>query len=330
MANKNYYDVLGVKKSASAEEIKKAFRKLAQKYHPDAGGDEERFKEINEAYEVLSDPQKRKEYDTFGAVGGFGGQPGGWPAGGQWSTNRNGRTYTYTSTSGGPGFGGFDFGDLFNNIRNGDGAFGSDWDFAANRAQKGRDLQAEINLSFEEAFQGATKKVTITVPSTGERQSVTVKVPAGAVDGGKLRYRGKGEFGSNGGDRGDLIIVTRIKAHPLYSRSGADVLMELPVTIPEAAFGASIVVPAPDGALVKIRIPAGTQDGRTLRVRGRGAKKLKGSGSGDLKVQVKVQIPSSLNEAQRKALEAFAEASGSAEGVRPEIEAAVQRAHKAA
>ena len=304
---KNYYDILGVKKNASADEIKKAFRKQAQKHHPDAGGDEETFKNINEAYEVLSDPEKKKEYDRFGTVGGFGGQGGGWPGGQAWPGG-NSRTYTYSSSN---GSGGFDWGDLFSNIRNGDGAFGSNWDFNINRKRKGQDLQASIELTFDEAFSGTTKRVSIKIPSTGETESVTVKVPQGAVDGGRLRFRGKGEYGANGGERGDLLVVTKVKAHPIFSRQKADVLMELPVSIDEAILGASVVVPTPDGSRVKIRVPQGTQDGRVMRVKGKGAKQLQGNGFGDLKIKVVVQIPTHLNAEQQKAIEAFRAASPS-------------------
>ena len=206
--SKSYYDILGVKKTASADEIKKAFRKLAQKHHPDAGGDEETFKEINEAYEVLSDPEKKEQYDTYGTVGNFADQAGAWGGGGSWPGG--GRTYTYTSNGDGAGF---DWADIFSNIRGGDGAFGSDWDFNVNRAHKGQDLQTSIELTFDEAFKGTTKKVSIRIPSTGESETVTVKVPEGAVDGGRLRFRGKGEFGTNGGERGDLLIVTKIAEH---------------------------------------------------------------------------------------------------------------------
>lgn len=321
MPKKSYYDILGVKKSASADEIKKAFRKLARKYHPDAGGDEETFKEINEAYEVLSDPEKKKQYDTFGTVGNFSQQPGGrqggaWPGGGR-------RTYTYTST-GGSGAG-FDWGDIFSNIRNGDGAFGTDWDFNVNRAQSGRDLQTSIELTFDEAFRGTTKQVSVRIPSTGETESIKVKVPAGAVDGGKLRYRQRGEYGSGGGKRGDLIIVTKIKEHPVYRRDHADVLMDLPVSVDEAILGARIVVPTPDGSLVKLRIPAGTQDGRVLRVKGKGARDVKGSGNGDLKVKIKVAIPRSLNAEQRAAIEKFRDASPDPARLRANIDAQVAR-----
>lgn len=321
MPKKSYYDILGVKKSASADEIKKAFRRLARKHHPDAGGDEETFKEINEAYEVLSDPEKKKQYDTFGTVGNFAQQPGGWQGGTRPGGGR--RTYTYTST-GGSGSG-FDWSDIFSNIRSGDGAFGSDWDFNVNRTQNGRDLQTSIELTFDEAFKGTTKQVSVRIPSTGETESIKVKVPAGAVDGGKLRFRQRGEYGSGGGRRGDLIIVTKIKEHPVYRRDHADVLMDLPVSVEEAILGTRIVVPTPDGSLVKLRIPAGTQDGRVLRVKGKGAHDVKGSGNGDLKVKIKVAIPRSLNAEQRAAIEKFRDASPDPAQLRTNIDAQVAR-----
>ena len=346
MARENgYYDTLGVTRSASADDIKKAFRKRARECHPDAGGDEETFKRVNEAYEVLSDPQKRKLYDRFGsagvsgaagaagagggAAGAAGGNPfAGWPFGG----TGGGRTYTYTSTpgSGGASATSFDFSDIFNNMKSGDGAFGSNWDFSVNRPQKGHDLQARVTVTFEEAFSGTTKKVSVRVPSTGEKETVTVNVPAGAVDGGKLRYRGKGEHGANGGKRGDLVIITKIAPHDVFSREGADVVMELAVGIDDAALGTTVVVGAPDGTKVKIRVPAGTQDGRVLRVAGKGAPRLKGSGggsggggkgsgggksgaggdTGDLRIVVRVKVPEKLSAAQREALEAYRRASG--------------------
>lgn len=321
MPKKSYYDILGVKKSASADEIKKAFRRLARKHHPDAGGDEETFKEINEAYEVLSDPEKKKQYDTFGTVGNFAQQPGGWQ-GGTWPGGGR-RTYTHAST-GGSGSG-FDWSDIFSNIRSGDGAFGSDWDFNVNRTQNGRDLQTSIELTFDEAFKGTTKQVSVRIPSTGETESIKVKVPAGAVDGGKLRFRQRGEYGSGGGRRGDLIIVTKIKEHPVYRRDHADVLMDLPVSVEEAILGTRIVVPTPDGSLVKLRIPAGTQDGRVLRVKGKGAHDVKGSGNGDLKVKIKVAIPRSLNAEQRAAIEKFRDASPDPAQLRTNIDAQVAR-----
>lgn len=300
MADKrNYYDILGVKKDADAEEIKKAFRKLAAKYHPDAGGDEVKFKEVSEAYTTLSDPQKRREYDQMLMFGGIPGADFGGSGG------RN-RTYTYT--------GGADWGDIFDNIRSGDGAFGG-FDFssifggqagarAANRAQRGSDLNTSLEISAEDAFNGTQRKVSYVIPSTGETQTLTVKVPAGAVDGGKLRYRGRGDYGANGGARGDLVVTTKVIEHPLFKRDGADVRMQLPISMYEAALGATVEVPTPQGTEVRLKIPAGTQDGKTFRFKEMGAADVKHKGlKGALYVTVKVQVPTKLSDKERDQLE---------------------------
>lgn len=308
-SNKSYYDILGVSKSASQDEIKKAFRKLAQKYHPDAGGDEDKFKEINEAYAVLSDPEKKAQYDRFGTVGDFG------SAGNPFAGYGGGNPF-------GGGAGGFNWGDIFGNMANGEGAFGSNWDFRVNNASaKGKDLQASIQLSFQEAFAGCSKKVSIRIPSTGETETVTVNIPAGAMDGGKMRFKGKGEHGVGGGPRGDLVVVTKLAEHPLYARDKADVVMTLDVDITEAALGAQVVVPAPDGSRVKLRVPAGSQNGALLRVKGKGAPYLKGkgTGNGDLLVKLRVNVPKNLTEAQRQALEALRDASPDPSTLRPEV-----------
>lgn len=337
MAEKSYYDILGIERSASQDEIKKAFRKLARTHHPDAGGDEERFKEINEAYEVLSDPEKRKQYDAFGKYagkmppGGYQTYQGGWPGGG---------AYTY---SGDPA----DLSDMFEAIFGGAGGsspfgggaspFGGGMPFGggaggfggprqAARHTKGKELKATLTVSFDEAFKGCTKKVNVRIPSTGEMQTIDVKVPAGAVDGGKLRYRNKGEYSADGGERGNLVIVTRIAKHPVYSRKGADVLMDLPLTPDEAALGCDVVVPAPDGSNVKIRIPAGTQGGKTFRVSGKGAPKVKGGGMGALCVTVCITVPREPTEEQRKAYEALRAANVDAPSVREHLQRLVDDA----
>ena len=363
----NYYDILGVKKDASADEVKKAFRRLARKHHPDAGGDEEKFKQINEAYEVLSDAEKRKQYDQYGQY--FGGQvPPGYASGGA------------------PGGGGFhttvnvgdlgDLGDLFGSVFSGG--------FGGGRRQpqprRGRDVQLDLDLSFEQAFSGMSTKVEVDrsetcgvcggsgakpgtsattcsacggtghtaegqglfgfsrpcarcggsgsvveqpcsacrgTGSVAARKSVTVNVPAGATDGGTLRFKGKGESGENGGPAGDLYVITRIKPHKYFARDGADVVLDLPVSIAEAALGTEIRVPAPDGTKVKLKIPAGTQPGKVFRIRGKGAPRLKGSGHGDLRVKAKVVVPKDLTPAARKALEEFSV--GQAEELRAHI-----------
>ena len=301
---KSYYDILGVTRDATQDDIKKAFRKLAAKYHPDAGGDEAKFKEVSEAYTTLSDPEKRKEYDQLLM---FGGIPGA-DFGGSGGRNRGG--YTYTGN-------GADWSDIFENIRSGDGAF-SGFDFSSifggqpggnsNRPTKGGDLTMTIEVTAEEAFVGAQRKVSYTVPSTGEKQTLTVKVPAGAIDGGKLRYRGRGEYGINGGARGDLVITTKVEEHPLFKRDGADVRMELPVSMYEAALGATVDVPTPDGTTCRLKIPAGTQDGKTFRFRDQGAPNVKRKGAkGALYVKVRVQVPTRLSAKEREALETLRE-----------------------
>jgi curved DNA-binding protein len=319
VAEKNYYEVLGVKEDASADEIKKAFKKLARKHHPDAGGDEARFKDVSEAYEVLSDKEKREEYDTFLKFGAFGGtnagaSPFNWSGAG---ADGKGSWRTVVTDFG--DFGGI--GDIFDRIRHGEGAFGTDWEFPQ-RAQKGRDMQVTLSVSFEEAFRGVEKAVTVRAGDGGE-QKIDVKVPAGAVEGGKLRYKGRGGAGAGGGERGDLVVITSIKPHELYSRKGANVHMELPLSVAEAALGAQIVVPAPDGSKVKLRIPANTSDGKTFVIRGKGAPRVKGEGFGDLKVQVRLALPAQLNDRQKQALEDFAAASDPrGADIRPAIAAA--------
>ncbi len=311
--SKSYYDILGVPKTATTDEIKKAFRKLARKHHPDAGGDESKFKEINEAYEVLSDEKKRQEYDTYGQYMGGQGVPsqGGYPGGGAW----NGNTYTYAASPGGweDVFGGADtgggWGDFF-------GGFGGGRT-VRREPEKGRDVQVTLDITFEEAYDGVEKKVTIRIPEVGNEE-IDVKVPAGAVEGGKLRFKKKGGLGEQGADRGDLLIQTHIKEHPVFSRKGADVIMTLPISVAEAALGAQIVIPAPDKTKVKLTIPAGTQSGKTFLISEKGAPQVKGTGRGALKVTVEVIVPYSLNDDERAALEAYANA-GDPNVLRPAI-----------
>ena len=259
-AGKTFYDILGVSKSASDKEIKSAFRKLAQKYHPDAGGDEAKFKEISEAYETLSDEKKRKEYDQMLMFGGM------------------------------PGAG---------------GAYGGGYGAGAgrSRARKGGDLSLTVDVTAEDAFRGVTHKVTYRIPSTGEQQTITVSVPAGAVDGGKLRYKRRGEYGVAGGERGDLVVTTHVEEHPLFKRKGADVTMEVPVSVYEAALGCTVDVPTPGGATVRLKVPAGTQTGKKFRFKEMGAPDVKHRGrTGALLVEIKVQVPTNLSDDERDAM----------------------------
>ncbi len=312
-ATPDYYKTLGVSRNATADEIKKAFRKLARKHHPDAGGDEAKFKEINEAYEVLSDDKKRKLYDQYGTANenqiprGWGGSAGG--AGGVNVED----IFGGGAGSAGGGFGSWS--EILDSIRRGEGAFGSNWDFGdiggfgggarQPRARKGQDMNVTLNVPFDEAFKGAEKRVTVRIPGKQESDTLTVKIPAGAVDGGRLRFKGKGGLGENGGEAGDLLITTKIEPHAYYSRKGADVYVDVPVTVAEAALGASIVVPAPDGTKVRVKVPAGTQDAAVLTIKGKGAPRVKGSGTGDLKIKVRVEVPRTMNERQRRAMEDF-------------------------
>lgn len=361
MAAVNYYDLLGVPKSATADEIKKAFRKLSRKHHPDAGGSEEKFKEVNEAYQVLSDPEKRKQYDQFGQY--FGG-----------STPPPGGASGWSGGAGGPG--GFDYqtvdlgdlggiGDLFGSVFSGMGG-------GKPRAQRGRDLTYEVSLSFDEAMTGVSTKVDVqrteqcptchgsgaapgtspvtcpvcggtghvsqgqgmfglsrTCPRCGgsgkivetpcstcrgrgsvvRARPLTVQIPAGVTDGGKIRFKGKGEQGSAGGPAGDLYVVTHIKKHPYFTRDGADVLLDLPITFPEAALGAEIEVPTPEGR-VKLKVKPGTQTGKVFRLPGKGAPRLKGGTKGDMKVRAVVVTPESLSAEQKELLKRLDSARG--------------------
>ena len=296
-SNRNFYDVLGVQKNASEDEIKKAFRKLAVKYHPDNGGDENKFKEISEAYETLSNPDKRREYDQLLMYGGI---PGRGAAGGAYAG----------------GAAGVNIGDILNSMFSGNGAFTNDWGqgFSSpfgggaaggrQRSRRGDDLSLTVDVSAEDAFRGVTHKVTYRIPSTGEQQAIAVSVPAGAVDGGKLRYKRRGEYGINGGERGDLVVTTHVEEHPLFKRKGADVTMELPISIYEAALGCSVDVPTPGGATVRLKVPAGTQTGKKFRFKEMGAPDVKQRGkTGALLVKVVVKVPTALSDEERTSLE---------------------------
>ena len=296
-SNRNFYDVLGVQKNASEDEIKKAFRKLAVKYHPDNGGDENKFKEISEAYETLSNSDKRREYDQMLMYGGI---PGRGAAGGAYAG----------------GAAGVNIGDILNSMFSGNGAFTNDWGqgFSSpfgggaaggrQRSRRGDDLSLTVDVSAEDAFRGVTHKVTYRIPSTGEQQAIAVSVPAGAVDGGKLRYKRRGEYGINGGERGDLVVTTHVEEHPLFKRKGADVTMELPISIYEAALGCSVDVPTPGGATVRLKVPAGTQTGKKFRFKEMGAPDVKHRGkTGALLVKVVVKVPTALSDEERTSLE---------------------------
>ena len=363
MAQKrDYYEVLGVGKNATDEELKKAFRKLAKQYHPDANPDnkeeaERKFKEVNEAYEVLSDKQKRQMYDQFGFNG-----PQGFNSGGQ-----GGGYYSYGS--GFDGFGGFsdfgdfgDLGDIFSSFFGG----GATRSRSSNGVRRGADLKVAIEITFEEAYLGVEKEISInrnekcvecngtgatrgTSPEkcsvcngTGRiKQVVTtpfgqmatqktcntcggtgkvikqpcehchgkgiikktvklkVKIPEGIDDGQTVVLKGEGEIGSNGGPKGDLYIVVRIKRHSIYTRKAEHVLCDIPITITGAALGTEIEVPMVDGTKEIYRIPEGTQTGTKFTIKGKGFKSVNGNWRGDFVFTVIVQTPKKLTKEQR-------------------------------
>ncbi len=285
---KDYYATLGASKDASQKEIKKAFRKLAREFHPDNNPDdavaEARFKEINEAYDTLSDEGERKEYDHVREMGYFVGDQGGH------------QQYVRVEDVFGGSTGGGGFQDLFGGL--GD-LFGQAQGGRRQqpRPMAGRDLQTDISLTFHEAIAGPTKTIGV------DGRSIKVKVPQGIADGTKVRLKGKGEPGANGGPAGDLFVRVHVAAHPVFGRTGKmDLTINVPVTFAEAALGAVIQIPTLDGD-TKIRVPAGTQGGTTMKVSGKGVET--SSGSGDLLVTVTVNVPIDLSDKQRELLEAL-------------------------
>ena len=355
MNNTEYYDRLGVSKDASQDEIKRAYRKMSKKYHPDINkepGAEEKYKEVQEAYETLSDDQKRAAYDQYGPDGanGFGGQGG------------------FGGFDGGAGFGGFE--DIFSSF------FGGGATRNPNAPRQGDDLQYRVNLSFEEAIFGAEKEVHYnreatcktcsgsgakpgtspvtcgrchgqgvinvdtqtplgmmrrqvtcdvchgtgqeikepcqTCHGTGhEKQShkVSVKIPAGVETGQQIRLAGQGEAGFNGGPYGDLFVIINVNPSDKFTRDGSTIYYTLNISFVQAALGDTVEVPTVHGN-VEMTIPAGTQTGKTFRLKGKGAPRLRGGSQGDQHVTVKIVTPTKLNDAQKEALRAFAKASG--------------------
>jgi curved DNA-binding protein len=308
---KDYYKILGVDKKATADEIKKAYRKLARKYHPDANpGDtksEEKFKEIGEAYEVLKDPEKRQRYDQLGS---------------NWkqyaSAGGGGGRQSYTYDFGGRGFNFEDLGSGFSDFFEmffGSGAdrrfsnfnFGSNFrqNFGGARAgaaQKGQDLQSSIEISLREAYTGT--KRSLRFQKNGRTRTVSVKIPPGIKDGGKIRLPGEGTSAPGGGRAGDLYLSVKVAPHKLLKRKGSDLYMEVPVTIKEAYMGGKIDVPTFEER-VSVKIPPKTQSGRTLRLKGKGMPSLGGKSSGDLYVKIKIVFPEKLDRNSHKQFEEF-------------------------
>ena len=357
---RDYYKVLGVSSGASKDEIRKAYRKLSKELHPDSGGDEERFKEVSAAYDVLGDEAKRKEYDEVRRLGPMGNPFGG---GGNPFAGFGG------AGGGGAGPGGFrvdDITDLLGGVFNRGAGRGGRPGTRATGPRKGDDLETELHLSFEDAINGVETTVNVTSDAactncggtgaapgtspvicstcggrgvrdenqglfsfsqpcrdckgTGMRietpckdcrgsgivrrpRQIKVRIPPGVADAQRIRLKGRGAVGANGGPPGDLFVTVRVGGHKLFGRKGKDLTLTVPVTYPEAALGATVTVPTLDST-VTLRIPAGTPTGKTFRVRGRGAPVT--GGFGDLLVTVEVNVPSKLTDAERAAVEQLA------------------------
>lgn len=303
--DKDFYKVLGVPKDISQAELKKAYRKLARKYHPDSNpgnaAAEAKFKEISEAHAVLSDPEQRKEYDQMRALGagaprftaGGSGQAGGFEDvfGGMFGQGNQRNTRQA---------GGFD--DIFGNLFGG-GNFGQPTGGFRGQGgpSKGRDLTATTSLDFVSAIKGETVKL-----QAAGSKPISVKIPAGVSDGQKIRLKGKGEPSIDGGPAGDLTLTVSVRKHPVFERDGLNLRVDVPVTFAEATLGATIEVPTLGGDPVKLRVTPGTPSGRVLRVKGRGVTTSKATG--DLLAMVQVAVPSHLTAEAKEHLEAFAKA----------------------
>jgi curved DNA-binding protein len=309
---KDYYAVLGVAREASPDEIKKAFRKLARQYHPDIAKDkknaEAKFKEINEAYEVLSDPEKRKKYDELGPDWQ---QPGGFPPP---------RARRGAGAGGVPyqefNFGGTGYSDFFEQFFGG-GRRSPDFDeifreARRGQAQRGADIEGDILVTLDEVMHGSTRELTLrhANPESGETESETfqVRIPPGAQQARRIRIAGKGGYGGGGGERGDLFLRVKIAPHPDFEARGSDLVHELALAPWEAVLGAQVVVPTLTST-IKLRVPAGTNTGRELRIRGHGLPQGKGGERGDLYVVVSVQVPETVTEEERAWWETLAKGS---------------------
>ncbi|MFL6100523.1 MAG: DnaJ C-terminal domain-containing protein [Actinomycetales bacterium] len=310
--NKDFYALLGVPKDASDAEIKKAYRKLAKSLHPDRSPDdkaaETRFKEVGEAYSVLSDPEQRKQYDAIRSMtsggarftsAGRGGGAGGFEDvfssmfGGAGGAGPNVRFST------GGGAGGASLEDLLGGMFGG-GAGGG---FGAPRGpRRGADVEAATRLGFRQAVTGETVQL-----HSSEGRTITVRIPAGVKDGQRIRLPGKGRPGDDGAPAGDMVVTVQVEPHPVFGRDGDNLTITVPVTFAEAALGTTLEVPTLDGATVKVKLPPGTPSGRVLRVKGRGVRP-KGRAQGDLLVKVEVVVPQRLSDDARNAVEAFQKA----------------------
>jgi curved DNA-binding protein len=297
---KDYYKILGVEKTATAEQIKKAYRKLAVKYHPDKNPDnkaaEDKFKEINEAYEVLSDEEKRKKYDQFGENYKYYEQHGGRPEDFDWSQfggGGQGRRYSYQGGNMEDMFGGGEgnFSDFFEQL------FGSRFSGGRRQQQgpgRGRDVQATMQVSLEDAYTGATRQVEV----NGSR--LNIKLKAGLYEGQVIRLKGKGSPGRKGGENGDLLISIQLAPHPQYELKGQDIYTDLGIPLYTAVLGGKLTVPTP-GASLSMNIPAGTDSGKVFRLKGKGMPAYGNDGAaGDLYIKAIIHIPANLSDKEKE------------------------------
>lgn len=317
----DYYQILGVSREATQKEIQAAFRKAARKYHPDVNKSpeaEEKFKMINEAYEVLKDPEKRKLYDQLGSSWKAG-QDFKTPPGWEYTYNKagtGGRTSGFYYTTGSD-FGGFDFSDFFKEIFGGGmggfEGFSSGTGQARSWSQKGEDRETDLTITLEEAYHGTTKSIQLQVieeqPDGQLKRSLKhydLKIPKGTLDGNRVRLKGQGNPGIGGGPPGDLYLKVHIAPHKIFKVDGADLITEIKLTPWEAILGAKVDIPTMDGK-VQMNIPAGTQGDQRFRLRGKGISKK--SGTGDLYVVVKIAIPKNLTPQEKELVERLAQLS---------------------
>ncbi|MFX1236996.1 MAG: DnaJ C-terminal domain-containing protein [Promethearchaeota archaeon] len=326
---KDYYSILGLDKGATKEEIKRAFRKLARKYHPDVNPDEkksgEKFKEINEAYSILIDDKKREMYDKFGVVEGdpssYQQWGGGFPGEGQVHRGPDGTTYYY-STSGNPGgfdfseifgsgrgrrsSGGFDFfndlGDIFDVFSSRGGSTRARSSGHTNRPREGDDLRYDMEIEFMEAFRGGQRRIQYKDPATGKNTTLNVKIPRGIKNDQKLRLKGKGMPGESGGNPGDLYIAIHIKPHPIFKRKQNDVYVSQEIPFTTAALGGKIEVPGLEKTM-NVSVPSGTKDSTVLRLKNQGFYKFNSEERGNQLVKIKINVPEKLSKTQRELLE---------------------------
>jgi DnaJ-class molecular chaperone len=305
----DYYQILGVARNATQDEIQKAYRELARKHHPDMNPDDKsakkKFQKIQAAFDVLNDTKKREMYDRYGSsfetMGGGGGPRGGttWqstygPGGGFGGVEDVDFGQFFGERFGGGKAGG-DFGDLFEQFRRASGGRRS----GAGRERRGADLTHELRIPLVTSVSGGTVELTVTHQS-GKAETLQVKIPAGVEDGKKIRLRGQGEAGPGGGAPGDILLIVRVEPHPFFQRQGNNLLVKVPVTLSEAALGAKVDLPTPKGT-VSLQIPPGTSSGTKLRVRGQGVTPKTGL-VGDLLAEIQIVLPKALDEAAREAI----------------------------